>query len=122
MYHLRKFRRYGLIIIFPFVCWLFINNMANRHSHQLKAGYIITHAHPYEKDHTNKSPFQSHHHTSHEFFILDLISNVIVILSVPLLISYFQKLLREIKIHHKPISPYLDVYNLQKYRAPPTAL
>ena len=122
MYHLRKFSRYCLVLVFPFICWLFINNSANRHIHQLEAGYVISHAHPYEKDHNNKSPFQSHHHSSRELFVLDLISNIIVILSIPLLFSYFQKLLREIKIHYSLISPYLEAYNLQKYRAPPAAL
>ena len=119
MHHFRKFSRYGLILLFPLVCWLFINNTANRHSHQLKAGNIITHAHPYERNHTNKSPLQSHHHSDHEFFILDLISNIIVIISIPLFISYFQKLLVEIKIQHNGILPYLYNFNLQKYRAPP---
>lgn len=119
MHHFRKFSRYGLIILFPLICWLFINNTANRHSHQLKAGYIITHAHPYERNHTDKSPFQSHNHSDHELFILDLISNAVVILSIPLFIRYFQTLLEEIKIKHISISPYIHNFNLQQYRAPP---
>ena len=119
MHHFRKPGIYGLILLFPLVCWLFINNTANRHSHRLKAGNVITHAHPYDRNHTNKSPFQSHNHSDHELFILDLISNIAVILSIPLFISYFKKLLVEFKIQHKDISPYLSNYNVQKYRAPP---
>ena len=122
MQFIRRYRKFILIILFPAICWLFINNHINRHSHQLKSGYIIYHAHPYEKDNTGKLPFQSHHHSNNELFILDLISNVLFVLAILFSLNVFKKLIREIKILSRHISPCLETYTSQNYRGPPVAI
>jgi len=119
MNYFRKYSKFILILIFPFVSWLFINNTINKHYHVLKSGYIVYHAHPYQHEKNAESPFQSHHHSDHEFFILDLISNVLVILIIPAIIAFFQKLLKEIIISQQSILPYLDNCNQIRYRGPP---
>jgi hypothetical protein len=120
MHYFRKLDKYLLILLFPALSWLFINNSINGHSHRLKSGYIIYHAHPYKKDNTGKSPFQSHNHSNRELFLLDLISNILFILAMPFFLSTVQKLSREIKIYYRHTSPCLDTYTSQNYRGPPS--
>ncbi len=119
MQYFRKYSKYILILLFPFICWLSINNTVNKHCHLLKSGYIVYHAHPYAHEKNTKSPFQSHHHSDREFFILDLISNILVILIIPFIISFFQKLLKEIKVRPECVSFCINIYASINYRGPP---
>ena len=122
MRYFRKYGKYFLIIIFPAICWLFINNSINRHSHQLKSGYIIYHAHPYQKENTNNSPFQSHHHSDFELLFLDLISNIVVLLGASFSVAIFLILIKEIKVQTTQTFSYLDPYTIQRYRGPPVLI
>ena len=56
---------------------LLANGVVFRHSHKLNGGRIISHAHPYER--SNDSPFQNHHHSEGELWLLDLVSNGIYV-------------------------------------------
>ncbi len=119
MRYLHKYRKYFLIALFPAICWLFINNSINRHFHQLQSGQIITHAHPYQKEKSDSSPFQSHHHSDFELLILDLVSNLVVIIIAAAPVGIFHLLIKEIKIRAAKIFAYSEPYNIQKYRGPP---
>ena len=48
---------------------LIINNIVFLHAHKLPNGYIIIHAHPFNKS-KDSAPFKMHHHSHSEFFLL----------------------------------------------------
>lgn len=119
MRYFRKYYSYFLLSIFPAICWLFLNNAVNRHFHQLQSGHVITHAHPYHKENTDKSPFQSHHHSDFELLILDLISNPVVLIGAISSIALFLTLIKEITKPIAHVALYPEPYTLQNYRGPP---
>jgi hypothetical protein len=86
MHYFRKYSKCILILIFPFISWLFINSYINGHYHKLNNGEIIYHCHPFKHNKNNTSPFEDHHHTKSEFFILAQISNPLFILSIFLIL------------------------------------
>lgn len=122
MQYLRRYGKSILILLFPAICWLFINNAINRHSHLLTSGDIVSHAHPYQKEDTNKSPFQSHHHSGSELIILNLVSNILVILCIPFIINFSKKFLKEIITKPGSIPICLNTYTSQNYRGPPVVI
>ncbi len=122
MHYFRKYGKYFLAAIFPAICWLIVNYAINRHCHQLSSGDIITHAHPYQKEDTNNSPFKSHHHSGFEILILDLISNILVLSGISFSYAFFQILIREIKVQAIQILSYSEPYTLQNYRGPPVLI
>ncbi|MBN2272905.1 MAG: hypothetical protein JXR41_03790 [Bacteroidales bacterium] len=62
---------------------LIANKAIFTHSHQLKDGTIVNHAHPYNRSDDNQ-PFKSHHHTQYEFVFLN---NIQIFFLVAVLIT-----------------------------------
>ncbi|MEI8204542.1 MAG: hypothetical protein WCH34_16085 [Bacteroidota bacterium] len=99
--------------------WLFCNASINQHSHLIN-GRIITHSHPYAKDKSNNSPFQSHQHTSFELFLLDQIANPVTLLMLFLGISGFVFRRRfSYLIQYVSFVPKTDYLFFGNFRAPP---
>ena len=57
----------------PIVLWLYISSTINFHYHKLPDGTVICHSHPYHSEETD-SPFESHHHSSITYTIIQQIS------------------------------------------------
>jgi hypothetical protein len=117
---LRNLSRYLTLLIIPAVAWLFINATVNRHNHYLSDGYIISHAHPYDKTPAEPKPVQSHHHSGKELFLLSLVSDpattitiifilVLVLMAVMELFRYLDRVTTPIRSH----------YQVRNYHAPP---
>jgi len=60
------------------VVMITLNNALFLHKHILPNGDIIVHAHPYKKAADN-APFQSHHHSTNELFIISGIAILFLI-------------------------------------------
>ena len=106
------------VIILTVGC-LLLNDSFNQHYHKLSGGFVVKHAHPYQKDNSGL-PFQSHHHNSFEFFLLNQLAVFLFIFSSYLcLLFLFQFLLNRLAF---PISIGFfqsDYYYLKNNRAPP---
>ncbi|MBN1388122.1 MAG: hypothetical protein JW965_06720 [Bacteroidales bacterium] len=71
---LRKYRYFVLLIVVPVLLLFISNSVINRHSHLVR-GYVFYHAHPFNKEQgNNQNPL--HSHTDAELIILDLISDI----------------------------------------------
>ena len=62
-----------LIVMLGIFSLLVINNSLYRHNH-LVAGYLYSHAHPFEKG-ASGNPVQSHSHSVPELILLDLLTD-----------------------------------------------
>jgi hypothetical protein len=100
------------------LCFL-TNTTLNQHFHKLSSGFVISHAHPFDKGNAGK-PFQDHHHTSLELIILEQLSHTVFwiylffIILAPLLVEY-----KKIKFPLFIIFKNPDLYFLKNYHAPP---
>ncbi len=120
MHYVRRYGKYFLIIIFPAICWLLTNSIINGHYHKLDNGEIIYHCHPFKHNKNNNSPFEDHHHTESEFYIIAQISNPIFILSVFLiLIAQLLTLCSEIIISENLYLLLKNYFFNNNYRSPP---
>ena len=114
--HIAKF--FVPVIIFTVGCFV-TNYNINQHYHKLSNGYIVKHAHPYQKD-SSGLPFQSHNHSLFEFFLLDQFSVALfvfasVIFSVVLILFLISRVSFPVVIGYKQT----DLYYLKNYHAPP---
>lgn len=120
MQFIRRYGKFILIILFPVICWLFINSFINGHYHKLYNGEIIYHCHPFKHNENNNSPFEDHHHTESEYFILAQISNPLVLSSVFLIfIGQFLPLCNEIIISENLFLLLRSYFYNNNYRSPP---
>jgi len=120
MSHCFQNKKYLVLVVLPAIFWLFTNSVINWHYHQIYNGILIKHAHPYEKQSTDKIPVQSHHHSNVELVFLDLLCNPLVLLaffffSIGKFLSY--STLRK-NIFNLPV-PVRKFYNIPDYHAPP---
>lgn len=90
-------------VILSIVCLIFTLSLFvlyfNIHFHIINENFLITHSHPFDKDHSSKFPFQSHHHSPLEFLIYATLINVsgIILFSgflinLPILIDFLPNL------------------------------
>jgi hypothetical protein len=122
MNYFRKYSKFILILIFPFVSWLFINSYINGHYHKLSNGEIIYHCHPFKHNKNNASPFEDHHHTKSEFFILAQISNpLFLLLAVLILIGQFIHAYSEIIVTRNIFILLKSYFYNKNYRSPPVS-
>lgn len=116
----RDLTRYLLLFLLPAVLWLFINATVNKHNHYLSGGYIISHAHPYDKIPSNPDPIDAHHHNGLELFLLSLVSDPITTTSIVFLLVLF---LLAVMLTFQPASekvvPVRRLYQVRNYHAPP---
>ncbi len=120
---MKLFRRYKLpvvLFLIPAICLLLINSSINSHLHQLTNGFLVSHAHPFEKANQGATPFQSHKHTESEFLFLDLITNVVLIITVLFaLLALFLLQQQSIKRILYSCSTIKEYYFVRNYHAPP---
>jgi len=94
----RRIKKYFLGIIQSFIFLLFVGYYAGitmfYHTHNVN-GQLITHSHPFVHDKSNKSPFESHSHSSSEYSLIQQLnetnwdkSSDIVQLPEPIRIAY----------------------------------
>jgi len=115
-------KKYLGTILLPAMCWLFINSAINWHYHQLTYGNIISHAHPYQKQNNETSPFQSHHHSDIEYIILELICHLLFfITSLFAALSLFRPFFNRIKSIYNLSPPVKEFYFIRNYHAPPVS-
>ncbi len=67
----RNAHRTGLAVIAAWLlCFLFVVQIANRgvylHTHVLKNGLVVSHAHPFSKS-SDSAPVKQHHHSNFEY-------------------------------------------------------
>ena len=116
----RDLFRHLLLLLLPAVTWLFINATINRHDHSISNGYVISHAHPYEKTQENQDPVQSHQHSGTELFLLSLVSDPATTASIILILVMFLMAVMKVFRPHDPLSaPVRRLYQVHNYRAPP---
>ncbi len=116
----RKIKFVFIAILLPAIFCLYFNQAFNGHSHKLPNGEIVHHAHPYQHQNNNESPFENHRHTEFEYVILALLSNPFVLLSVFLVL--ISPLTIPIKIIGYKPNRLFSSYNYQYsnvYRGPP---
>lgn len=109
-----------LTILLPAIFCLYFNQAFNGHYHKLSNGEIIYHAHPFQHQNNNKSPFENHRHSESEYIILALLSNPLVLLGTFLVIINPLTILLKID-GYKP-NRLFSSYNYQYsnvYRGPP---
>lgn len=90
------------------------------HSHLLFNGVVISHSHPFKSDPDNKSPFQSHSHSSTAYNLIDQLNQIncdspICTSDIPEPSVFFSE------IQHSYNSPFLHFlyYSAAQLRAPP---
>ena len=104
----------------PAVIWLFVNATVNRHSHLLAGGYIITHAHPFDRIPADQGPYKSHDHSEKGLFFLSLISDPAAPLATIAVFSFLCALTRRIfKMNLYYPLPFKEYYQVHNYHAPP---
>jgi len=109
------------VMVLIIICFL-ANSNVNQHYHKLASGYVVKHAHPYKKENSGV-PFQSHHHSSSEFFLLDSLSIALcTFVSIVLVFLLFPRIIKS--VHYPIIEIYnpTDLYFLKNYHAPPVTL
>ena len=120
MNFVRKNKFFFIAILLPAILWLYFNQAFNGHYHILPNGEIVYHAHPYHHQNSTESPFENHQHSKSEYFILALLSNPFVLLSVFLVL--ISPLIIPLKIiccqTNKVFSTYKYHYP-NVYRGPP---
>jgi 4-amino-4-deoxy-L-arabinose transferase-like glycosyltransferase len=112
-----------LLCLLPAVLWLFINATANRHNHYILSGYVISHAHPYDKTPSNSDLPGSHHHNEAQLLLIGIISDPIATASIVLILWLFllavYRLFRITTDDPVLIRSFYQVFN---YHAPPGQL
>jgi hypothetical protein len=115
---LRDQFRYIFLLLVPAVTWLFMNAAVNRHDHYMSDGYVISHAHPYEK--TPADPLQSHQHSGTELFLLSLICDPFATTSVIFVLVLFLLAVMQLFRYLYDVSvPIRSLYQVRNYHAPP---
>lgn len=95
---------------------LVINNIIFLHSHKLPNGYIIIHAHPFNKS-KDTAPFKMHHHSHSEFFLIHNI-HILFFVGIFILGALFLQRLKVFFNYSAPVSFNHFKNNFSK-RGPP---
>ena len=77
-------------LLFSAIALLIINNALFLHSHYLKDGTVITHAHPFKKS-TDSGPYRPHHHSNGELMLLENLQLLFMFIFIPFIASSFFK-------------------------------
>ena len=116
-----KIKRLLFSGIFLFLIGFIILNQGYfAHTHQLKNGTVVTHAHPYNKGlDDNKSPFSSHEHSTAEYILISSI-NVFQLLILFILVFHFifQKKHEHTSSFSFDLKP-VELYRHSSGRSPP---
>ena len=107
-------------LLFLLVLGLYSSNTMFYHVHLIN-GYVLSHSHPYKHDKNNKTPYESHSHSSSEYRFIQQLNEAnwkdtaaLVEISSPV-IFYFEPLF----VYNTPFIKVSD-YSFGQLRAPPT--
>jgi len=118
---IQKSGKFLLLFVLPTTVWLIINSAVNGHYHKLQNGEIIHHCHPFKHNENNKSPFEDHPHSNAEYYILDQISNTIVLLSSFFIFYSTTLSYKEINHFRVLLLPLKNYSFSNNYRSPPVS-
>ncbi len=79
------------VLMILIVGLLMVNKGLFVHTHKLEDGTIITHSHPYDKNHDSE-PYKKHHHSKSEFLFF---SNLSILFFLIFLIDSFLPLVKK---------------------------
>ncbi|MFO7852302.1 MAG: hypothetical protein ACQERS_08850 [Bacteroidota bacterium] len=74
MAKIRKYKYLVFLITVPVLLLFISNSLINRHNHIVR-GFVFSHAHPFHQG-KDDHQYPPHHHTDAEIIILDLLSNI----------------------------------------------
>jgi len=100
---LRKYKNFILLVTVPVLLLFISNSLINSHRHLVR-GYTYSHAHPFNKD-TGNTGHPFHTHTDAELQLLDLVSDIdILVLFILLVLSHMlllsKSFIRTCKSYH----------------------
>ena len=115
---IRFYKSLVIALVFPALCVLFFNNVANNHQH-LISGYPVSHAHPFNKNTSGSIPYQPNKHTDKELLLLYLISNIQLVIPVVISLAVFRIII--VIIYLRPRDQFHDnqLSFLTSPRSPP---
>ena len=116
---IRKIGKYIVVGLLPGIAWFIINFAINGHYHKLPNGEVIHHSHPYKHNKNNKLPFEDHHHTDSEYFILDQISKPLFLLNILFILHLITSSFKEINLFNVLNLPSKKYCFSNNYRSPP---
>ena len=105
------------IVCLVFILFLFLI-YTNLHFHVVN-NLLVTHSHPFDKDHNGKSPFKSHQHTSIEFLIHATLFNfdgIVLLLVLLFILSILINFLPTLQVFFRSLNPS---FLFPVLRAPP---
>lgn len=125
-----------LLLMVPVICWLLFNTTANRHMHVLANGFLISHAHPFEKTNpganaislngqnvpapNDPSGLPLHAHSEKELLLLSLFSEFLFsFIALIIIRPLIRKISGTIGIRLTHPVPAREYYHLHHYHAPP---
>jgi hypothetical protein len=108
------------IIFFSLIISIFII-FSNLHFHTLTDGNLIVHGHPFNKNDSNPSPLNTHHHSPIENFVIFSLMYVAGFIALLFLVLVFYKLLNNALHYFEKIIPSDHFLSNPSLRAPPFA-
>ncbi|PKQ62843.1 hypothetical protein BZG02_11655 [Labilibaculum filiforme] len=117
----RKFKIAIVSILLPAMMVLAGNAVFNLHVHRDSHGYVMVHAHPYQKSGSTNGT-ANHHHSSHECFALQQITSFLFSLTtIFFLAALIGKAFEIINIYHLRVKKEYS-RSILGNRAPPAFL
>ncbi len=108
-----------VLLLFLIAMALYImNNAFFLHSHITKDGFVITHAHPFDK--TDKEPYKSHKHSKAELLFLQQF--VLFLMVAVAAFGFLQLYQKRHFIRFNCICERFNYYWRRKNRAPPSLM
>lgn len=118
-----KFRRIlsktQLLLLLPAVMWLFTNALINTHYHYLSDGQVVSHAHPYNKDTNQGTPFKSHKHTKTQLVFLSILDKTDAVIAGFAFLGLLSVGISTKNIFIPSDVPLKKYYQVHHYHAPP---
>jgi hypothetical protein len=95
-----------------------VNNIAFTHTHITNDGLVVQHAHPYAKELPQRtSDSQGHTHTDKDYFVLNQLNLLFLVLAAVVLIVTIVKLILEHLLYQSKLID--NTYSYALLRAPP---
>ncbi|MBN2571966.1 MAG: hypothetical protein JXA68_07550 [Ignavibacteriales bacterium] len=119
MKYIRKIYKQLTIIVIFFIGLLLYNNIANIHHHILPNGDFVVHAHPFSSN-KDTDPSNTHSHSDSDIAFIFLINNILLLVVVAAILTFFLKVNRiKFFITHQILLYYFQTKFLFNLRAPP---
>ncbi|TCO08411.1 hypothetical protein [Natronoflexus pectinivorans] len=117
----RKIKTFFVLLALPMVLWLYYNHLTNWHYHLTDNGMVVKHAHPYNSNTLPGTPWQNHHHSNAEFFLLAMLSITATLLVFLLALSLVYQFLYSRLRSYKSLFIFNKGYSITNHmRGPPS--